>query len=213
MRIMHNGNVGIGVSSPSEVLHVFGNFRLTGAFMPNNISGTSGQILQSSGANIAPVWINYTPVRSAISGVFPGGTSAHTWCQASFYIGTYIDLPPGKWAINATLTLNGGGSLPSASGVTWHAAWSEINTGTTYNATSDVVGNANQYVGYVCSPMQYGFINGTIILNNTSTSTKRYYLWQMARSTSGSGASCSFSIENFARGFHTEDQIIAYPMY
>src|SRR5438128_2095570 len=44
------GNVGIGVVSPTEQLHITGNFRLGGAFMPNNLPGSSGQVLTSQGA-------------------------------------------------------------------------------------------------------------------------------------------------------------------
>jgi len=50
--------VGIGVSSPTEKLHVVGNFRLEGAFKPGNNAGTNGQFLQSRGAGLAPIWVN-----------------------------------------------------------------------------------------------------------------------------------------------------------
>jgi hypothetical protein len=50
--------VGIGVNPPTEKLHVVGNFRLQGAFMPNNLPGTAGQVLQSNGANNPPSWID-----------------------------------------------------------------------------------------------------------------------------------------------------------
>ena len=49
-------NVGIGTAIPTEKLHVAGNFRLNGAFMPGNNAGTSGQVLVSQGAGTAPVW-------------------------------------------------------------------------------------------------------------------------------------------------------------
>ena len=50
MKILDNGNVGLNVSTPSERLHVGGNFRLSGKFMDlNNQSGTSGQVLSSTG--------------------------------------------------------------------------------------------------------------------------------------------------------------------
>jgi hypothetical protein len=213
MRLLWNGNIGIGTNLPTQALDVAGNVKFSGALMPNNISGTSGQILSSSGTTIAPLWINYTPVSTPITASFPGGTSTRTWCQAAYWTGTFIDLPPGRWAISSTLTLNGGSALPSASGLQWHSSWSDVSTGTTYVATSDFVGNTTQYAGVVISPMQYGFTSGIIILNNTTTSTKRYYLWKTGGSINGSGASCSFSVLNYARGFHPEDQIIAYPMY
>ncbi len=49
-------NVGIGKTNPSEKLDVAGNVRFSGALMPNNLPGTSGQILISQGAGVAPIW-------------------------------------------------------------------------------------------------------------------------------------------------------------
>lgn len=38
-----NGNVGIGTLNPTEKLDLIGNFKFSGALMPNNLSGNSGQ--------------------------------------------------------------------------------------------------------------------------------------------------------------------------
>jgi hypothetical protein len=55
--ILGNGaNVGIGTSTPTERLQVAGNVRFSGALMPNNAAGTSGQVLTSAGAGAAPTW-------------------------------------------------------------------------------------------------------------------------------------------------------------
>jgi hypothetical protein len=50
-------NVGIGTNAPTERLHVAGNLRLDGAFMPGNQPGNTGNILLSQGANTPPVWL------------------------------------------------------------------------------------------------------------------------------------------------------------
>lgn len=49
--------IGIGTNAPTERLHLLGNFRLEGAFMPGNSAGTAGQVLQSNGPNSAPTWV------------------------------------------------------------------------------------------------------------------------------------------------------------
>ena len=48
--------VGIGTTSPSEELEVVGNIKFSGAIMPNNDAGSSGQILTSNGSGASPTW-------------------------------------------------------------------------------------------------------------------------------------------------------------
>jgi hypothetical protein len=60
MRIMLNGNVGIAKTAPTEKLDVTGNIRFSGVLLPNNIAGTSGQFLMSSGSSVSPVWTSLT---------------------------------------------------------------------------------------------------------------------------------------------------------
>ncbi|HQQ94695.1 MAG TPA: hypothetical protein PLQ93_09085, partial [Bacteroidia bacterium] len=65
MAISNAGNVGIANTAPTEKLDVVGNVKFSGALMPNNAPGTSGQVLMSSGAGLAPTWaspngINWT---------------------------------------------------------------------------------------------------------------------------------------------------------
>ena len=52
----NTGNVGVATSSPTEKLDVVGNVKFSGALLPNNLAGTAGQVLKSSGAGVAPVW-------------------------------------------------------------------------------------------------------------------------------------------------------------
>ncbi len=51
-----NGNVGIGTSNPTQALDLIGNFKFSGALMPNNLPGNAGQVLKSNGAGTAPSW-------------------------------------------------------------------------------------------------------------------------------------------------------------
>jgi hypothetical protein len=49
-------NVGIGIAVPAQKLHVNGHLRFDGALMPNGNAGTTGQVLVSQGAGVAPIW-------------------------------------------------------------------------------------------------------------------------------------------------------------
>jgi hypothetical protein len=55
-QILFSQNVGIGTAAPTEKIHILGNERLDGAFMPNNLPGTTGASLISQGPGVAPVW-------------------------------------------------------------------------------------------------------------------------------------------------------------
>ena len=61
------GNIGIGVKTPSQRLEVSGNVRFSGALMPNNLAGSSGQVLTSAGAGVAPTWS--TPATGSVTSV------------------------------------------------------------------------------------------------------------------------------------------------
>lgn len=49
-------NIGLDNPNPTQRLDVNGNVKFSGALMPNNNAGSSGQVLTSSGANTAPTW-------------------------------------------------------------------------------------------------------------------------------------------------------------
>jgi len=51
-----NGKVGVNKHGPAEALDITGNLRFSGALMPNNAAGSSGQVLTSAGAGSPPTW-------------------------------------------------------------------------------------------------------------------------------------------------------------
>jgi hypothetical protein len=60
LSIRGDGNVGMGNSNPTQRLDVVGNVKFSGALMPNNIAGTTGQVLTSQGTGAAPIWTSST---------------------------------------------------------------------------------------------------------------------------------------------------------
>jgi hypothetical protein len=80
MRITTGGNVGIGTNNPTEALHVVGNVRFSGALMPNNSAGSSGNVLVSAGSGSPPTWATASTFVSGQAWALIGnsGTTAGT---------------------------------------------------------------------------------------------------------------------------------------
>jgi len=115
MTILNNGNIGINNSAPTEKLDVGGNVRFSNALMPNNLAGSSGQVLVSQGAGTAPIWqspssiiknFSATATRTLISTVSPAwqaitglSLSITTTGPAKFVIMTYgsIETTSSTW--------------------------------------------------------------------------------------------------------------------
>lgn len=64
---LNGGRVGIGTNSPTQILDVVGNMKFSGALMPNNTAGTTGQVLTSAGAGAAPTWTTPATVSTLYS--------------------------------------------------------------------------------------------------------------------------------------------------
>jgi len=58
VRINATGNMGIGTQNPTQALDLNGNFKFSGTFRPNDLPGSAGQILVSSGSTGAPTWVS-----------------------------------------------------------------------------------------------------------------------------------------------------------
>lgn len=78
-------NVGIGTNTPSQKLDVGGNFKFSGALMPNNLPGNVGEFLISTGAGSAPTWFNASPYISTVAWVQDGNAGT---TSTSDFLGT-----------------------------------------------------------------------------------------------------------------------------
>lgn len=85
LTLLNGGNVGIGNLAPSERVDVTGNVKFSGALMPNNLPGASGEVLTSQGAGLPPIW------SSAGSGWSLNGNSNTN--PATDFIGTADNQP------------------------------------------------------------------------------------------------------------------------
>lgn len=114
MRLDAEGRLGIG-TSPSQALDVIGNVRFSGALMPNNTAGTSGQVLTSAGAGLVPIW---TDVVGAISGGLTGQTPRYngtSWVANSTIYNDGTNVGIGTSSPNTKLDVDGAITLRPAS--------------------------------------------------------------------------------------------------
>ena len=98
MRILAGGNVGINNAAPTQALDVVGNVRFSGALMPNNLAGTTGQVLISQGAGTAPIWST-----TGYSGQFSASYLSSTGAGQKF------EVPSGVTTVTVELWGAGGG--------------------------------------------------------------------------------------------------------
>jgi hypothetical protein len=94
-RILANGNVGVNKTAPTEKLDVVGNFRLSGAIMPNNLPGTNNQVLLSGGAGTAAKWTPFImgnqTATTEISKFYSDFTLTSNWGNGNTRVFTVTD--------------------------------------------------------------------------------------------------------------------------
>jgi len=181
------GNTGIGTSTPTQKLHVFGGFRLTGNFNDStNATGTLGQVLWSTGtstlwvstsslgvaANLLPLnntWTgtNSFATTSATQFTATGNTSLVNWTGSS---GTSSSLVASSY-LWAKGMFN---DSTNASGTLGQVLWS-TGTSTLWVSTSTlgISGSGTTYTGTY--PV---IVTGSVISSGFSTSTVNNYTAQ-----------------------------------
>lgn len=119
------GNIGFNVANPTEKLDVGGNVKFSGALMPNNVSGISGQVLVSSGANTPPVWINPTSLTSANiynnDGTLTGNRIVNQGSNSLTFGGTGRTIVSGGFQTQGLLYAKPPRVHPIATSITWQA--------------------------------------------------------------------------------------------
>jgi trimeric autotransporter adhesin len=205
--ILDNGNVGVGVTLPSQKFHIQGNVRLTGEFFDgNNFSGVAGQVLSNDGTKTT--WVNNLAITPTVVGILSSVPNNNGLCSANFNTGTYIDLPVGKWSVQASFLLNANGALASGQGY-----W--VRCGFSTSSSSFIAPNymtsSTLISGSLVGPVANSMATGTVLINNDTSGTQRLYLWRL--SSNMYGAPCSgYTLLNFGNSLWGENNLIAYPI-
>lgn len=178
----------------------------TAAFRLQN--GTQGaNYILSSDANGNASWKESAAAKSPVFGVFNPTAPIMPINSADYCTGAYIDLPSGSWAVNIGLIMQ---VSAAHTGGYWVRTLLSTDCAA-FTPPTYITGGPKMVAGVKSSHTTFGFLTGTIMVNNTGTSTQRFYLWRSA-SWAESGADPNLTLVNFATGTFGEDYIYAMPM-
>ena len=162
------GKVGINTPTPTANLHVKGTLRLEHPYQG------SGRVLISD-ANGGGNWESLSALKNFITGDLNNGT-AIVPTSTPQYSGVKITLPTGYYLVTVNLLLEGNDFIANGEGIWVRSSWSDSTT--SGNLTTDVPPNtADKISGGIVGPSNFGMLQGNMLLNNTGTTPKTYYLW------------------------------------
>jgi hypothetical protein len=198
--IVDDGNTGIGTTTPTHKLHVAGNVRIVDGTQGN------GKILTSNATGVAS-WqsAGIDNVVGVLSGT--GVNIAYNQTVNFLQTGSYITLPPGRYAVNVTMLLaRNSTSAPSPNNsFFWVRSSFSDSAGANPVSSPDIVGSTLAS-GNFGGTSVYAMLNGTIIINNTTAGNKTYYY--VAGRTVFSNT--TETLTGFGSTYWAENNIIAY---
>lgn len=209
----------VGMENDNSV-GLFGNNGAGWAFVMNTQIGkiryqdgtqANGRIL-SCDANGTASWVNSSAITPAVYGVFIAGGVNLTTSMPWSYMQAYIDLPPGRWIVFGNFLASQGGTggpLTSAQAMWIRTTLSSSNVANIN--PGDIVGSG-LISGPLIGPSQFGLVSGQIIVNNTSGTTRRYYVWGLMTAGTSGGQPTGFALDGLGSNFWQENQLIGVPM-
>jgi hypothetical protein len=187
-----SGNIGIGITTPTQPLDINGNIRLrSGLFDNNNISGFANYVLAANGAG-GVTWQSITAIGATTGVSITEDSSTATPQYLLFTSATSGVVPGGKVSSTKLTYVASSGSL--GIGTTNPSQSLDINgsvrlRGSFYDNTNSI-GNANYVLssngtgGVTWQPVtSIGATSGVVISDDTTTNATRYLLF--TSSTSG----------------------------
>ncbi len=168
-----------------------------GYYYFDKTQGTNGRWMKIANPTTIPIVI----------GVLSNTVPSIPVNDVNYNTGAYIDLPAGKWMVNATLVLRLTGPKLANDTVLWIRAG--FSTSASSYISADVSGS-KILSGSLVGPSQFGLMNGIVVINNASGSTQRYYLWKLPSHSYGSAT--GGELLSYFGGTWGENQIVATPV-
>ena len=196
----YGGNTGIGLTNPSQKLHVQGNLRVTGAiYDSNNSAGTNNQVLKSTGVGVT--WVSGSG--SGVDADLLDGNNS------TYYL-NYNNLTNQPTIGNATLTLNVSGTGLSGSQTftanqTTAATFTVTSNATSANTVSTIVArdaSGNFSAGTITATTFSGNLANTLTLNTSGTGLS-------GSTTFNNSGAATFTVTSNATSANTVSTIVA----
>lgn len=191
------GNMGLGTISPTAKLDIetggtpavpIAGLKLVDGTQRNNLVLTSDD---NGLAKWQPIAIPFYTKTFTGSFTLPANTGTGLGIGSVRYTGQYLDLPPGKWAINLIFGMSFPSQASYTQGTNFVRFRLEDSTGNydanviPGNVSADAILPKLASAGFTYS-MDKGTLNGILAINNQSNGTKRYYIhMDNAASTGG----------------------------
>lgn len=212
------GNVGIGTIAPSQKLEI-----QTGGTSANPITGfklVDGTEFENMVLTTDTYGVGtWKPVTlTTIMGVIPNGIGAgnYSFQTNAAWLSThsYITLPTGTWRVDVTQLLRYNGSLQLAVSDYMWMRFTFGDSDIATNLTNDFVGTVKYISGNILGPTtsatKYGLAQGSVIIRNTTSSPKNYYL--LTGSSTSSVSDPNKTIANVGGSEWGENIITAFPI-
>ncbi len=168
----------------------------------------AGLVLTSDAAGTAS-WMSNAGTKSILYGVFSSGVNLTT-AMGNAYTNCYFDLPPGKYLMMCTFLLVQGGSGGSmTAGQSQWVRFSLSNSSLALVNPGDIIGNGT-FSGAIGYSYPYASVDGRVVINNVSGTTKRYYIWANMANTGGQPV--GFALNTLGGNFWSENQLMIIPV-
>ena len=199
-----NGNVGIGTTNPSTLLHV--NTATPGAVRIEDGTQANNKVLTSD-ANGVGTWKaigidNIIADLSLVSGINISYTETANFRQT----GASIKLPPGRYAVNVSMLLSTvPGFYTNSNEAFWVRSTFSDSNGINPTPSAYIVGSTLVSGNLIPSTL-YSLITGMVVINNNTLTTRTFYYVAGRVVTNNS----TRTIANFGGNYWAENNIIAY---
>jgi len=206
--VISYSQIGIRNTNPDANLAVHGTMRL------EHYTQGEGKVLVSNATGdvrwAAPFSLRYVSGRLAPAGEYRDIVEGNPQ-----YTRARITLAPGGWLFKSIILLNNRhGNLAENQTVFATVYLSDSATDPTYSADY-IDASARDMSGSLIGPSTYGLIDGAVVIRNTSTASKTYYLWgklEYFTDNSNSPTRRAISLNNVATDAWGENVIYAIPI-